>query len=125
MGEQNDQSPKRLSISEEVLKLQLSEMELRLRIFFSEQLGKKADDVDVRMLAAKVDALDRGDFTPVHARALSEFIKKEAASATAGAWTKRERLVMVIGVVLTLLMFSLNLYVVTHQHVAPAPKVSG
>ena len=100
----------RLSISEEKLDAALAKMELRLRIFLEEQLKGKADAGPFVTLALKVDALDRGDFTKVHERALNDFIEKHLAEVQDTAWTSRERFLYTIGSVVTIMAFVVSLY---------------
>lgn len=116
-----EHKPMRLSISEETLRLQLAELELRLRIFFAEQLEKKANAVDVAANTARLDALERGDFTPAFQRSLHEEVVKEAMESSGTVWTKRERMVMVIGLIVTVIMLSLNAYVVYNTTDSPTP----
>lgn len=119
-----DGHPKRLSISEETLRLQLAELELRLRIFFAEQLEKKANALDVAANSTRLDALERGDFTPAFQRALHEQVVQEALASQGTLWTRRERIVMVLGLAVTIIMLSLNAYVVYHStgFANPAPS---
>lgn len=119
-----ESSPKRLSISEETLRLQLSELELRLRIFFQEQLAQKASAADVRLSEARLNALERGDFTPAFSRALTEKVEAGAKAAKTTAWTGRERLVMLAGIFITFLVFALNIYVVAKSNSNPTPKAT-
>lgn len=107
-----DGHPKRLSISEETLRLQLAELELRLRIFFAEQLERKANVVDMTANMTRLDALERGDFTPAFQRSLHAQVVQEATNSSGTVWTKRERLIMVVGLIVTVIMLSLNAYVV-------------
>lgn len=119
--------PKRLSISEETLRLQLAELELRLRIFFSEQLEKKASRDELIKLREEFDSLNRGDFTPAHKRALINLVDVEMDVSTSQTWTKRERLVMVLGILLTAMMLLLNVYIVSSANSAGSgvsPNVS-
>lgn len=118
---ETEHKPMRLSISEETLRLQLAELELRLRIFFAEQLEKKANAVDVAANTARLDALERGDFTPAFQRSLHEEVVKEAMESSGTVWTKRERMVMVIGLIVTVIMLSLNAYVVYNTTDSPTP----
>lgn len=121
MSEDMEGHPRRLSISEETLRLQLAELELRLRIFFAEQLEKKANAIDVAANSARLDALERGDFTPAFTRAVHEQVVAEAFSSSGTVWTRRERMVMVIGLVVTIIMLSLNAYVVYQSTGFDAP----
>lgn len=117
-------NPKRLSISEETLRLQLAELELRLRIFFAEQLERKANASDMAANLTRLDALERGDFTPAFQRSLHAQVVQEAADSSGTMWTKRERMIMVVGAVVTVLMLSLNAYVVYSASAIPATSPS-
>lgn len=111
----------RISISEERLRLALSEMqvlqklaltemELRLKAYMDD-LGKtKADRADFVIVQAKVDSLDRGDFTPVHVRALEAFIDSHLEQAADKGWTARERRLGVMAVCLTIVSIIIGIY---------------
>lgn len=117
--------PKRLTISEETLRLQLAELELRLRIFFSEQLEKKASHEEFVKLREEFDRLNRGDFAPAHKRALINVVDEEMDVSSTHTWTKRERLVMVLGITLTAFMLLLNVYIVSSASaIGKAPNVT-
>lgn len=113
-------SGRRLTISEETLRLQLAELELRLRIFLSEELAKKAAVEDLNVLKARFYNLDNGDFSDSHKRALTSYIAADREKYSKSSWTSRERFTMVVGLVVTVLMLVLSAYVVftsTHQPV--------
>lgn len=124
MSEAESTGHKRLSISEETLRLQLAELELRLRIFFSEQLEKKANAADVVANTARLDALERGDFTPAFQRSMQDEIIREGVYSKGTIWTKRERMVMVVGLIVTIIMLSLNAYIVYHSTQSPTIPVT-
>lgn len=119
MNEEMD-APRRLSISEETLRLQLAELELRLRIFFSEQLAKKADALDCELNASRLDALERGDFTPAHRRALEGVVATEFLKGTTMTWTRRERVIAVISLLVAAVMLFSNVYVAITHNEPPA-----
>lgn len=104
----------RITLSEERLQKNLAEMELRLRIYFDARLedirNQKANQTDFAQLALKVDALDRGDFTDVHRRALSEFIETHGAREEGRVWTRNERWFGAIGVLIAVLMACVSIY---------------
>lgn len=118
----------RISVSHSLLRAELAEMELRLRIYFDEQLKHKADAAPFLVLSAKVEALDRGDFTPVHRRALIELIEQQGAVATDKQWTSRERIFGAIAVLVAVVSFAFTVYVATAaaspDTPAPTPTVS-
>lgn len=126
MGEL-EHPPRRLSISEETLRLQLAELELRLRIFFAEQLEKKASADEVRDGIKRITALESGDLTPAMRRSVIELVSDEGTKSDSASWTRRERFVMVVGLSVTLLMLLLSAYVVYHTaspEITNIPKVS-
>lgn len=110
----SDESPSRISVSRDALRAELAEMELRLRFYFDDQLRHKADSGPVVELALKVDALDRGDFTDVHRRALTEFVEGLTAARTDRAWTGKERLMAVLSTTVTLAALLLSVLVALH-----------
>jgi hypothetical protein len=111
----------RISISEERLRLALAEqaaaqklalveMELRLKTYMDDMGKQKADRADFILMSARVDELDRGDFTPVHGRALEAFIDNHLSQQADRGWTARERRLGVVAILLTVLMFASSLY---------------
>ena len=105
-----DGDGQRISVSESTLRAALAEMELRLRVYFDEQLKHKAEQGDYAILAAQVNALDRGDFTPIHERALTEFIDNHLSQQADRGWTARERRLGVVAILLTALMLMASVY---------------
>lgn len=105
-----DGDGQRITVSESTLRAALAEMELRLRVYFDEQLKHKAEQGDFAVLASSVNALDRGDFTPVHERALTEFIDNHLSQQADRGWTARERRLGVVAILLTALMFAASVY---------------
>jgi hypothetical protein len=109
-----EQGDQRISISEERLKRNLAEMELRLRVYFDERINDiretKASATDLALLAVKVDALDRGDFTDVHRRALTEFIEEHGAQQEGRIWTRNERWFGAIGIFIAVVMATVSIY---------------
>lgn len=114
MAEDNPQHrDARISVSESTLRAALAEMELRLRIYFDDQLKHKADAAPFIELYARVDALDRGDFTKVHRRALIELIEEQGVTQAEKTWTGRERVFGAIAVLIAILSFAFTVYVAT------------
>lgn len=103
--------PSRITVSRDALRADLAEMELRLRLYFDDQLRHKADAGPVYELIAKVDALDRGDFTESHRRALVELITAQTAERQAAAWSWRERAMAVVSAAVTLASLLLALVI--------------
>lgn len=110
----NGDSP-RLSISEEKLKLLLGEMEWRLKTFFNEQLNRKAEAADMARLEKKLDALDRGDFTPVHQRALRDFFECFLAEGGDSKWKGVQRFITVVSLLISLSSVGITLAVLIHS----------
>jgi hypothetical protein len=101
----------RITISEERLKLALAEMELRLRVYFDEQLKHKADQGDFVQISLAVNNIVRGDFSPSHRRGLVSVVEDVIESRSSQGWTRRERLFAYVAVVVTILTFGMGLYV--------------
>lgn len=108
MGEQE---AARISVSRDALRADLAEMELRLRVYFDDQLRHKQDSAPFIELALKVDALDRGDFSEVHRRALTEFIESTQRVRQDRGWTARERIIGVVAIIVAVVSLGLSLYV--------------
>lgn len=108
------EDPTRITVSRDALRADLAEMELRLRFYFDEQLKHKADSAPVIELMRKVDALDRGDFTDVHRRALAEFIEEHTIVQQGATWTRRERLIAVLSVCATITSLMLSVGLALH-----------
>lgn len=104
------EEPARLTVSREALRADLAEMELRLRIYFDEQLKHKADAAPVAELALKLDALDRGDFTQVHRRALTEFVESVTQRRIDRGWTARERIFGAVAILVAVLSLVFSVY---------------
>jgi hypothetical protein len=98
----------RLSLSEERLRLALSELELRLRVYFDEQLAHKADKATMIRIEHEVEALDRGDFTKVHQRALRDFILTTLAEGGADKWRRWQRVMAVCAILIAACSFILT-----------------
>ncbi len=115
----------RISVSESTLRAALAEMELRLRVYFDEQLKHKAEQSDYVILASAVNALDRGDFTPVHNRALADFIDNHLSQQADRGWTARERRLGVVAILLTVLAIASSIFFgarAASAHASPAPQ---
>lgn len=100
----------RISLSEARLEAALAAMELRLRVYFDEQLKNKAAATDFLVLKAQVDALDRGDFTEVHRRALTEFINDHQSEREGRAWTRNERWFGAIAILISVIAVAASIY---------------
>lgn len=104
-------APGRITVSRDALRADLSEMELRLRIYFDDQLRHKADLGIFNEVRNKLDALDRGEWTPVHRRALVSLIEEQSTAKTDREWSNKERLLAVFGSMVATSMFVLSLVI--------------
>lgn len=93
-----DDQPSRITVSRDALRADLAEMELRLRLYFDDQLRYKADRGAFLDVALKLDQLDRGDWTPVHKRALVELIEEQTAMRGDREWTRLQRVGSLLGI---------------------------
>ena len=85
------EEPARITVSRDALRADLAEMELRLRVYFDEQLRHKADSGEFAKLALRVDQMDRGEFTDVHRRALVDLIEAQSQEREDRSWTFKQR----------------------------------
>lgn len=119
------EEPTRITVSRDALRADLAEMELRLRVYFDSQLVHKADAGMVAELALRVDGLDRGDFTDVHRRALTDFVEGVTQQRIDRGWTARERLLGVVSIAIAVLAFGLSVYTgLKSAHSAGAPPTT-
>jgi hypothetical protein len=93
------------------LRAGLAEMELRLMRKIDERIDSKADTVPVAMLSAKVEAIERGEFVDPLRRALADFVEDAAKTRVGQAWTRRERVMGVVGTVLFLAGFCMSVVI--------------
>lgn len=101
----------RISVSRDALRAELAEMELRLRIFMSEQLAHKADASQVRENTSALRAITRGEFSPAHRLAIEAIISEQSAAKTDEGWTARERVIGVVALFIAVLGLALSTYV--------------
>jgi hypothetical protein len=104
----------RISVSRDALRAELAEMELRLRVYFDEQLKHKAENTYVLDIAHKLDRIDRGEFTEVHERAIAARIDRRLGEKSATVWTARERLAAATTAVTAVGTLALYLLVAVH-----------
>lgn len=95
----SDDTPSRISVSRDALRAELAEMELRLRIYFDEQLKHKASSVALAELALKVSAHERGEFTPAWKEAVRSIAEEEARTRSADSWLPKGRVATVMAAV--------------------------
>ena len=103
-----DDQPSRITVSRDALRADLAEMELRLRLYFDDQLRYKADRGAFLDVALKLDQLDRGDWTPVHKRALIELIEEQTAARSDKGWATKERVIAVASALTGMIAFVLS-----------------
>lgn len=106
----SDEAPNRITVSRDALRADLAEMELRLRVYFDDQLRHKADLATVVLHAQALDALGRGEFTDAQTRSITEIAEHVLEENTGRTWTKRERWIGVVALVLTVLSLALSAY---------------
>jgi len=104
----------RITVSRDALRADLAEMELRLRVYFDEQLKHKADAGHVAEMALKLDSLDRGDFSPVHERALQEFVEGVIDKQLDRSWSRRERGMAVMSAFIAVVTFLISTGLALH-----------
>lgn len=121
MAEDMTEVPRRISVSEDTLARHLAEMELRLRIYFDEQLRHKADSHDLLELARRIVILeqarvarDRGDFTDAQLLTLDQRVKYLATANSTEEWTSRGRAIAVLSVSIAVMMFILSAFLAIH-----------
>lgn len=78
-------------LNRDALRAELAEMELRLRIYFDDQLKHKADGASVISLELAMDKLERGDFTDAQARAIDGRVNAILGARGERAWTRRDQ----------------------------------
>lgn len=130
----------RITVSRELLRAELSEMELRLRIYFDEQLKHKVDAERVDKLehdfvllqrtallqegpiaqevAANTMALKRlndGEFTKSQILTLEDVIDERLAERAKNSWTLRERKVTLLSLAVSVLVVVLTAIYTLHS----------
>lgn len=103
----------RITVSRDALRADLAEMELRLRLYFDERLAAKADQTAVLVNTTHLTDLRRGEFTDAFRRAIVDIVEHESAIVQDRGWTKRERLIGVLAMVLAIASFAFTVYVTT------------
>jgi hypothetical protein len=92
----SDDTPRTVTVSREALRADLAEMELRLRIYFDDQLKHKADVGAFTDVALRFDRLDRGEWTDTHRRALVDLIENITQGESDRSWSRRERVMGIL-----------------------------
>jgi hypothetical protein len=117
-----DSPDKPITVSRSDLRADLAEMELRLRIYFDDQLKNKADRADVLENTGILRAINRGEFSPAHERAVEEIVVTTLAEKSDKGWTARERIFMVVGILVAVISLALSAYVSLAAAQTPAPQ---
>lgn len=107
--------PRAITVSRDALRADLAEMELRLRVYFDEQLKHKADIATVVEHGLKIDNWSKGEFTPAMNRAIEELVGEMLTSRTDRGWSMRERWFGMAMIMVTILSFTLALVLAGHQ----------
>lgn len=106
----NHDEPSRITVSRDALRADLAEMELRLRLYFDEQLRAKASAVDMGILMAQMNDIRRGEFTDAHKRAVQDLVVEALDDHTDRGWTNRQRIFGVIAIMIAAASFSLTIF---------------
>ncbi len=88
-------------------------MELRLRLYFDERLSTKADAAQLTKLAGEMTDVRRGEFTDAFRRAIVSIVEDTQDELTDRGWTRRERMIGVVAMVLAIVSFAFTVYVST------------
>lgn len=107
--------PKALTVSREALRADLAEMELRLRIYFDEQLKHKADQAVVAEHSLQLDRLSRGEWTPAQKLAIEEIVDGSMSERSDRGWTTKERLFGVAAILISVLTLIVTVAVATNH----------
>jgi hypothetical protein len=110
MTDPSQSNPRTVTVSRDALRADLAEMELRLRLYFDEQLKHKADTATVIEHSLALDRFAKGDFTTAQTLAIEEIIDQSFSERVARGWTTRERWFGVLTVLVVVLSFLLALH---------------
>jgi hypothetical protein len=115
-------TPTRLSLSEEKLQLALAQLELRLRIYFDEQLKLKADAAQVAQNTAQLGDLRRGDFSPALKRSIEEVVTDTITARADSGWTSRQRTIAVVAIVVAVFSLAATIYALASARSSPVSR---
>ncbi len=110
----DNESGKPITVSRADLRADLAEMELRLRIYFDDQLKHKADIAQVIEHGLLLDRLGRGEFTAAQTNSIEAIIAGTLTERTDRGWTTRERWFGILTIFVALGSFLLAILVATH-----------
>jgi len=113
-----DDNP-RITVSRDALRADLAEMELRLRVYFDEQLKHKADSAQVDANTRQLQDLRRGDFSPAFRRTVEEIAIDAITERTDAGWTSRQRTIAVVAIFVAIFSLLTTIYAVTTSRTAP------
>jgi hypothetical protein len=108
------QAPKQVSVSRDALRADLAEMELRLRIYFDEQLKHKADAAEVIEHSLTLSRFAKGEFTQAQVLTMEDIVETVLTERTTRGWTTRERWFGVLTVIIAVVSFILALSAASH-----------
>ena len=104
----------RISVSRDALRAELAEMELRLRIYFDEQLKHKASAAEFAELSLRFMARERGEFTDAQVASMRTIARDIAKAADDAEWTPRQRLFGAASALACVGMFILSTLLALH-----------
>lgn len=109
-----DEIPNRISVSRDALRAELAEMELRLRIYFDEQLKHKASAAEFAEMHLRFIARERGEFTDAQISAIRGLAHEAARVRSDAEWTPRQRLFGAASALACVGMFVLSTILALH-----------
>ncbi len=109
-----ENEPKAITVSRDALRADLAEMELRLRVYFDEQLKHKADISVVVEHGILLERLGKGEFNNAQHNAIEAIIAGTLTERTDRGWTTRERWFGILTIIVALGSFLLAILVATH-----------
>jgi hypothetical protein len=105
-----DTPPNRITVSRDALRADLAEMELRLRVYFDEQLRHKADAATVATNTLLLGQFSRGEFTPAQVASIQTIAEKAMDERTGRSWTARERATGIAALLVMVLSLAASIY---------------
>ncbi len=106
--------PRAITVSRDALRADLAEMELRLRLYFDDQLRNKASAATVAEHALALEKFARGEFTEAQKNAIETVVENTLTIKTDRGWTSRERWFGIITILVALGSFLLAILAATH-----------
>lgn len=118
------EEPTRITVSRDALRADLAEMELRLRLYFDERLSTKAEAASLERLSGQMIDVRRGEFTDAFKRAIVGIVEETQDELSDKGWTRRERLIGILAMILAVVSFAFTVYVSTSSASAQATPSS-